>query len=206
MSTDIFNVEVSFYNIFGSSKSTHNFPTMTYIKSVEKDSHSAILRKRNAKKKGPIRMILLGAFALASFDAVNDYAEYLQTHRSLCEVGKSEEALQLANERKLTSSMIAYIDNVVNGDVVPCDTAIPEIGIFDEYPPIIHNAGLIPNRPQGTMAYAFTITRCPEFYTSGVEGTPDPGENIFEATAIIKNEICTIETMDEDLAALGHTL
>jgi hypothetical protein len=57
------------------------------------------------------------------------------------------------------------------------------------------------------VAYALTITRCPELYASEVDVTPDPGENFFEATAIIKDEICvcTVDTILGNLA-VGFTL
>ena len=179
---------------------------MNYIKPTEMDSSYSAIRKINFHKKGPVRIFLLGVFALASLGAVNDYADFVGKHRGLCELGKSEEALQLVTERNLASSIIAYIEGAVNGNLAPCEnTIIPESGVFEEYPTITHEAGTIPNRPEGTVAYALTITRCPEVYTSTVDGTPDPGEHIFEATAIIKDEICTLETMKGNLA-LGHTL
>lgn len=52
------------------------------------------------------------------------------------------------------------------------------------------DGGPIPNRPYGTIAYVLTIIRCPEWYEPGVDGTPDPGEDLFEMTAVIKDEIC----------------
>jgi hypothetical protein len=114
----------------------------------------------------------------------------------------------MATGRNLVRRIAAYINNDVNGETTLCETRIPESGIFNEFPTITHSAGPVSSRPKGnTVAYALTITRCPELYASEVDVTPDPGENFFEATAIIKDEICicTVDTILGNLA-VGFTL
>ncbi len=138
---------------------------------------------------------MLGLCALASFSALSDYAEYLEKRRSLCEQGKSDEAYELSMERNLVSTIVAYIDEAMNGDVDPCETIFPAHGLqadglFDEYPPLVHFGGLVPHRPTGTIAYALTITRCPEIYAPPIDENPDPGDAIYEATVLVKDEIC----------------
>ena len=139
-----------------------------------------------------IKMVVLAFTALASVAVLNDYAVIIDLRRGLCENGEVEEAKSLlSTPRGLKSSIIAYIDTIINADEDPCQTSFPNVGIFAEYPPLSHGGGNnIPQRPLGTYAYAIQITRCPEWYSSTVQGSIDPGDNLYEASAIIKDEIC----------------
>ena len=130
--------------------------------------------------------------ALSSLAILNEYTFYHDVRRGLCESGRIEEANILFSEpRGLTSTIVAYIDSALNAEEDPCETNFPQVGIFDEYPPVTHGSGdNIPRRPVGTYAYALTITRCPEWYEPDVDGTVDPGVDLYEASAIIKDEIC----------------
>ena len=170
-------------------------------------------------KKVNCYLILIGSFVtiLAYCAAVSEYAALLKNSRGV--VGKSEDEAQLlllADERNpIRSSTIigTYINNIVKRDSALCQTTFPDSKLFDEYPPVAHNAvETIPNSPEGTIvAYALTITRCPEFSASGLGEIPDPSKHIFEATVIIKDEICdatdALKSMKKDNGShYGHTL
>ena len=186
---------------------------MPFVKPVQRDACFAI-RKNNA-----VRNYLLGSIVIAAFcNAVYEYADLLKSSWGV--TGKPEKEamrLLLADERNFVTSPTsigAYIDSIlgVNRDIDLCKTAFPDSKLFDEYPLITHDgAGVIPNRPEGTIAYAFTITSCPEFSTSGVGGTSDPIKRKVEATTIIKDEICdatdALEIMRKENGSLvGQTL
>jgi len=139
-----------------------------------------------------VQVSFLVFVALSSLAILNEYTFYHDVRRGLCESGRIEEANILFSEpRGLTSTIVAYIDSALNAEEDPCETNFPQVGIFDEYPPVTHGSGdNIPRRPVGTYAYALTITRCPEWYEPDVDGTVDPGVDLYEASAIIKDEIC----------------
>lgn len=46
-------------------------------------------------------------------------------------------------------------------------------------------------RPEGTTAYAVTITSCPEFYEPAEPDVTDPGAELYEASAMIKESVCS---------------
>jgi len=151
--------------------------------------------QRVTQRAGVIRTSFLAVLVLTFVIVTNDYVIYLDLRRGLCEEGKTEEAnnlfSKLREQRYLATSIVAYVDEILNGAEDPCHTVYPESGLFEEYPVLIHTGGDgIARRPYGTVAYAMTITRCPEWYEPGVDDTQDPGAHIFEATAIIKDEIC----------------
>jgi len=147
-------------------------------------------------------MVALAFTALASVAVLNDYAVIMDVRRGLCENGEVEEAKSLlSTPRGLTSSIVAYIDNIINADEDPCQTSFPSVGgIFSEYPPMPYSGGNgVPQRPLGTYGYAIQITRCPEWYSSAIQGSIDPGDNLYEASAIIKDEICNATATNEML-------
>jgi len=151
---------------------------------------------------------MLACLAIASVLCLNDYSSEEVQRRLLCQLGKPEEARKLVDDRNLASSMVAYVDEILNGAIDVCETAFPIGILFDEYPPLSRSGGPIPNRPDGTIAYVLTITRCPDWYEAGVDGTPDPGDDLFEMTAIIKEEICNATDRANELAdaSLSQTL
>ena len=171
------------------------------------------------RKKVNCHLIFIGSFvAILAFCATaSEYADLVKISRGV--PGKPEEEAQLLLLADMTnlvtrsSSIGAYIDRVVRRGLASCETTFPDSKLFDEYPPVTHNAvRRIPNSPEGTIvAYALTVTRCPEFSASGVDGIPDPSKHIFQATVIIKDEICNandaLEIMKKENGSLvGHTL
>ena len=178
------------------------------------------IRKRcsiQLKKVYWCHLILIGSFVITVFcPAVSAYADFVKNRIGVVE--KPEEISQLlliADERNLTksSSIRTYIDSVVKRDSASCETTFPDSKLFDEYPPVTYNSvGMIPNSPESTIvAYASTFTHCPDFSASGVDGIPNPRKHIFEATVIIKDEICdatdALEIMNKENASLvGHSL
>lgn len=149
-----------------------------------------------------LRYCFLVFVLLTGMVVVNDCVIYLDLRRTLCEKGMHAEAQALLSEpRHLTSTIVAYVDAVLNGSEDPCkQTHFPETGLFAEYPPTVYDEGDgIPQRPAGTIAYVVTITRCPELYAPTVDDTPDPGTELYEVTAIIKNEICNTTEIIKNL-------
>ena len=170
-------------------KTKFSYTIMNLLQPKNKKGHLSIQRKRSG---GILKYFFLVFLGLTGVIVVNDCVIYLDLRRSLCENGMTEEARTLLNEpRHLTSTIVAYIDAIVNGHEDPCKTSFPNAGLFLEYPPIVYDGGdNIVRRPVGTIAYVVTITRCPEMYAPGVDETPDPGPDLYEVTAIIKDEIC----------------
>jgi len=163
-------------------------------------------RSRNpskAQRKGVKNLVVLVGAVIVSVLCINDYISESEHTRILCMQGKIEEVRKLVDDRNLVSNMVAYIDEIFNGEMDICGTDFPDTLLWDEYPPIVHSGGdLIPHRPAGTIAYVLTITRCPDWYEPAVDGTPDPGDELYEMTAVIKNEICTTT----DGTSFTHTL
>ena len=144
------------------------------------------------RKFGLFKHFFLVLLGLTCAVLINDTIMYLDLRRTLCEKGMTEEARTLLQEpRHLTSTIVAYIDAIVNGAEDPCKTYFPNDGLFLEYPPVLYDEGDgIVRRPIGTIAFVVTITRCPEMYQPPVDDSPDPGPDLYEVTAIIKEEIC----------------
>ena len=167
-----------------------------------------MIRTRNHsrfQKKGMKNLVVLAGLAIASVLCLNDYSSEEVQRRLLCQLGKTEEARKLVDDRNLASTMVAYDDEILNGEIDVCETEFPPGILFDEYPPIDHTGGPIANRPEGTVAYALTITRCPQWYEAGVDATPDPGAEMYEMTAVIKDEICNATDTKNVLANSAHS-
>ena len=173
-------------------------------------NHSSVRHRTPSRfqKKGMKNVIMLAGLAIASVLCLNDYSSDEVQRRLLCQMGRTEEARKLVDDRNLASTMVAYVDEILNGAIDVCETEFPPGILFDEYPPLTHSGGPIPNRPKGTMAYVLTITRCPEWYEPAVDGTPDPGDDLYEMTAVIKDEICNATDTTNELAdsSFSHTL
>ena len=161
----------------------------------------------SSSKNGVAKLVILTSFALFSMILINDFIVLMYDRRRLCEEGDVQAARSLLRKpRNLASTIVAFVEESLNGDVDPCETNFPDNGLFGEYPPLPHDGGdMIPRRPQGTIAYAVTITRCPEFYEPGVDKAPDPGADLFEATAIIKDEICNFTATMNKLTESGES-
>ena len=173
-------------------------------------NHSSVRHRTPSRfqKKGMKNVIMLAGLAIASVLCLNDYSSDEVQRRLLCQMGRTEEARKLVDDRNLASTMVAYVDEILNGAIDVCETEFPPGILFDEYPALTHSGGPIPNRPKGTMAYVLTITRCPEWYEAAVDGTPDPGDDLYEMAAVIKDEICNATDKANELAdsSLSQTL
>ena len=70
------------------------------------------------------------------------------------------------------------------------------LGLFE---PRVYEPVAETNRPANTTAYAVVIECCPEKYEAMLSGTTDPGADIFEASAMIKQSVCNAtETAAEE--------
>jgi len=153
------------------------------------------------KKMSRANTSFIAVLLFASLVAINDHTNYRNMRRSLCASGNVESLSAFLDEpRGLASSIIAYVDAALNGEPDACEISFPDLGVFEDYPPITYAGGPIPNRPEGTVAFATTIIGCPEWYGPDVEGTPDPGADLFEATAILKNEVCDAVDFQDKLS------
>jgi len=181
---------------------------LTRNHSSDRHRSSSSRSQKKGMQKGMKNLVVLAGLAIASVLCLNDYSSEESQRRLLCQQGKTEEAKMLVDDRNLASTIVAYVDEILNGAIDVCETDFPIGILFDEYPPISHSGGPIPNRPDGTVAYVLTITRCPEWYAAGVDATPDPGADLYEMTAIIKDEICNITDATNELANSNflHTL
>ncbi len=163
--------------------------------------------ERGAKSNTIVRYFSLAILGMTTVVVLNDFALAMNVRRKLCRVsGELPRGRRLAAEPQiLPSAIISYIDNLINGDEDPCKTDFPDEGVFEEYPPVVYDGGDgIPQRPPGTVAYVLPINGCPNRYEPGVIETPDPGADLFEVTAIIKDEICNAtETMNRISADTG---
>ena len=58
-----------------------------------------------------------------------------------------------------------------------------------------------------TIAYVVSLTGCPVWYEPGVDttGEPDAGSELYEASAILKSEVCTITDTAASNRKLGLT-
>ena len=61
------------------------------------------------------------------------------------------------------------------------------LGLFE---PQVYEPVNETNRPEGTTAYTVTITSCPGTYNPPASEVSDPGADIYEASAICKNNVC----------------
>lgn len=66
------------------------------------------------------------------------------------------------------------------------------MALLDLYTPKTYNPIDTTLRPEGTTAYVVMIYSCPEFYMPGQPDWTDPGTQLFEASAIIKQAVCKI--------------
>jgi len=168
-------------------------------------------------------ILLLGAFIVVAY-----YGDIVRSIGACNKIpGRGtpkEQALQLVEKKKATNAIGAYIDSMLKASN-SCKSQFLDSKLFDEYPApapstITHNKAkingvkgkmILPNRPESTIAYALTITCCPDFVDSADHETFDPGNIILEATTIIKDEICdtndALELMRKRNDSLsGHTL
>lgn len=84
-------------------------------------------------------------------------------------------------------SLLAPKDSSDSTYYSPVNTAILNTYTTQIYDPVDTTI-----RPEGTTAYAVTITSCPEFYEPAEPDVTDPGAELYEASAMIKESVCSV--------------
>ena len=74
-----------------------------------------------------------------------------------------------------------------------------DTSVLSLFEPRVYEPVAETNRPKDTTAYAVVIECCPEKYEALLSGTTDPGADIFEASAMMKQSVCNAtETAAEE--------
>lgn len=94
------------------------------------------------------------------------------------------------------------LDGVAEGEVEPLllnpDADEPqyysnvETALFDVFEPATYEPVETTERPEDTTAYSVVITSCPETYNPPESEVTDPGAEIFEASAMLKQSVCDV--------------
>jgi hypothetical protein len=88
------------------------------------------------------------------------------------------------------------------------DDSIQEVDIFEKYPEKEHEPDYYTPHIEDTVAYAVTITACPEDVNDQPKaGYVDPGDSLYDSAAISKHSVCN-NTVDEvqGSSIYGHTM
>ncbi len=92
-----------------------------------------------------------------------------------------------------------YNPDLAGGEVDPVILApdyetssdnVDEASLLGLFEPRVYSPVDETTRPANTTAYAVVIECCPEKYDTILKGTTDPGSDIFEASAMLKQGVC----------------
>ena len=165
----------------------------------------------------PKKKIIWRALAFCiSYTIFYEFQQGKRLHRRLCGKTALRKDRQIDTFRTLVSlsslsceTFYPNSDNYYEEDYYNADDSILEVdNIFDKYPEQEHEPDYYTPRIEDTVAYAVTITCCPEDVNDQpASGYVDPGDSLYDSAAISKHSVCN-NTVDEveDPSPYGYTM